>query len=401
MSNDDGTGLIELPPLADALCAPSAMGPAVAGRRLKIAFVVHDYNRTFGHSRYVAELATRFKHEHEVHVFTNTVDEPDPSDLIFHHVPAWRLSALAGCLTFIVPATFAVGRGFDIVHAQGLCGLRHNVATAHFCQPAWYAALQRMQGRLTWRQRLNQWLITPLERRALAQTATKRVIAISERIRADLAEHFGRRDGVRLVYHGVDLETFHPRNRGLYRNEICARLHLSPTACIALFVGYLPKGASVAIRAVARTPGVHLLLISNADCRAAQAVAQVEGIADRVTFVPYTRAIERYFAAADVFVFPTLWEPYGMVISEAMASGLPVITSRSAGAAELITHGQDGWLTDDPWDVNTVAAGLEELATNSERRRVMGTRARTTIEAYSWDVTAERTMAVYREITKA
>lgn len=373
--------------------------PAPARRRLRIAYVVHDYNRTLGHSRYVAELATRFKRDHEVHVYTNTVDEPDPEDLTFHHVPAWRLSALAGCLTFIIPATLAVGRNFDIVHAQGLCGLRHNVATAHMCQPAWYSALERMQGRLTWRQQLHHWLLTPLERLALSRTVTKRVIAISDRIRTDLADYFGRRDGVRLVYHGVDLETFHPRNRGLYRAEICASLKLPPTACIALFVGYLPKGAAAAIRAVARTPGVHLLLISSANDSADRAIAQAEDVTDRVIFVPYSAAIERYFAAADVFVFPTFFDAFGMVISEAMASGLPVITSRSAGAAELITHGHDGWLTDEPWDVDAVASGLKELVLNPERRRAMGASARTTIEAYSWDVAAQRTMEVYREIT--
>ena len=169
------------------------------------------------------------------------------------------------------------------------------------------------------------------------------------------------------MYHGVDLETFHPRNRNLYRDEIRASLNIAPSMCMALFVGYLPKGAAVAIRATGRVPGVHLVLVSGSDARADQALAAAEGIADRVTFVPFTRTIERYFAAADIFVFPTLWEPYGMVISEAMATGLPVITPKTAGAAELITHGRDGWLTDEPWDIDAVTAGLRELAADGSR----------------------------------
>ena len=386
-----------------AMRALERLGDAQASsprRRLRIAYVVHDYNRRFGHSRYVAELATRFMHEHEVHVYANTVDAPAPAGLIFHHVPAWRASALAGCLSFIVPATVGLRGHYDIIHAQGLCGFRHNVATAHFCQPAWYDALHRMQGRLTWRQRINRWLITPLERRALCQAGTRRVIAISERIRTDLAEYFGRAEGIRLVYHGVDLETFHPRNRGRYRDEVRARLNLPAGMPVALYVGYLPKGAAIAIRAVARVPEFHLVLVSGSDTSADRALAEREGVAQRVTFVPHTAAIERFFGAADVFVFPTLWEPFGMVISEAMATGLPVITARTAGAAELITHGQDGWLTDDPWDVASVADGLRELRA-SERRAVMGAQARTTIEAYSWDAAAEATMDVYREIVRA
>jgi len=388
MSSTATTGVMEP-------AAPAAM------RRLKIAFVVHDYNRVFGHSRYVAELATRFKRDHEVHIYANTVDEPNPEGLTFHHVPAWRFSAIVGCLTFVAPATFMVGSGYDIVHSQGLCGLRHNVATMHFCQPAWYAALKRMQGRLTWWQKLSKSILTPLERWALCQTRTRRVIVISELMRADLLQCFGREDGVRLVYHGIDLETFHPRNRDRYRAEIRTSLNIAPSMCLALFVGNLAKGAAVAIKATARVPGVHLVLVSGSNARADKAVVEAEGVTDRVTFVSFTQHIERYFAASDVFLFPTLWEPYGMVISEAMATGLPVITSKTAGAAELITHDRDGWLTDDPWDVAAVTAGLQELAGDAARRQAMGSAARTTIEAYPWEAAAQRTMDVYREITEA
>ena len=105
-------------------------------RQLCIAFVVHDYNRHGGHSRYVAELATRFRRQHDIHVYTNTMDDADTDGITFHHIPAWRRNALASILSFIVPATVLVRGHFDIIHAQGLCGFRHNVATAHFCQTA-------------------------------------------------------------------------------------------------------------------------------------------------------------------------------------------------------------------------------------------------------------------------
>jgi UDP-glucose:(heptosyl)LPS alpha-1,3-glucosyltransferase len=371
---------------------------ATAPRPLRIAYVVHDYNRHLGHSRYVAELATRYKQAHEVHVYANTFDEPDPQGLTFHRVPAWRTFALTSCLSFIVPATLRVRGDYDIVHAQGLCGLRHNVATAHFCQPAWYGALERVNGRLTWKQWLVNSLITPWERRALCRRGTLRVIAISERMRDDLATYYRRADGVRLIYHGVDLETFHPRNRAHYRAEVRAALKLAPENCLALFVGNLQKGAAAAIRAVARVPEVRLLIVSGSDTTADQAVAQAENVADRVIFQAHSKQVERYYAAADVFVFPTLYEPYGMVISEAMAAGLPVITPRSAGAAELITHGASGWLTDSPWDVDQIAAGLRTLAADAPRRTQMGAAARISVEDYTWDRVAEETMAVYREI---
>lgn len=366
-------------------------------RRLRIAFVVHDYNRHIGHSRYVAELASRFKRDHDVHVFANTFEEPDPADLTYHHVPAWRRYALTSILSFVLPATAQVRGRFDIIHAQGLCGLRHNVATAHFCQPGWYDAMARANGRLTWRQLLSRALVTPLERLALAKRSTRRVIAISGRARDDLARYHGRRDGVRVIYHGVDLDTFHPRNRGRYRDEARAELGATPGECLALYVGNLQKGAAAAIRATTRVARVRLVLVSGSNPDADRAVARAERAADRVVFHPLSRQIERFFAAADVFLFPTLYESYGMVISEAMAAGLPVVTSRAAGAAELIEHGESGWLTADPWDSDQIAEGLRALAADPALRERMGAAARSKIEAYTWDRVADETMAIYWE----
>jgi UDP-glucose:(heptosyl)LPS alpha-1,3-glucosyltransferase len=369
-----------------------------AERRLRIAFVVHDYNRHMGHSRYVAELATRFKRGHEVHVFANTFEELDPAGITYHHVPAWRANALASIVSFVLPATALVRGGFDIVHAQGLCGLRHNVATAHMCQPAWYAALARARGSLTWRQSLSRALITPLERLALAKPSTRRVIAISEFTCRDLARFYGRADGVRVIYHGVDSELFHPRNRRPWRDRLRSEWGATPDQCVALFVGNLQKGAAAAIRALARVRGARLVLVTGSNTDADRAVARAEGVADRVVFLPFSKHVERIFAAADLFVFPTIYEPYGMVISEAMASGIPVITSRSAGAAELIEHGESGWLTADPWDPDQIAEGLRSLAADPGLRQRMGSAARSNVETYTWDRAAEQTLAVYHEV---
>ena len=77
-------------------------------RRLRIAFVVHDYNRHMGHSRYVAELASRFKRDHEVHVFANTFEEPDPVGITYHHVPACARVPWPASSSFVLPATALV-----------------------------------------------------------------------------------------------------------------------------------------------------------------------------------------------------------------------------------------------------------------------------------------------------
>lgn len=370
----------------------------VAAQRLRIALLVHDYNRHAGHCRYVAELASRFRHEHDVHVFTNTVDDPDTAGITFHHVPAWRRNTLSTIVTFVLPATFLARGPFDIVHAQGLCGLRQNVITSHICQPAWFAAADRHSGPANWRKRVFRSVVTRLDQLVMRAGAAVRFIAPSKRVQADLAEHYRLESQVRVVYHGTDIETFHPRNRVKWRNAVRQELGLGPTEVVALYVGDMQKAMPAAAQGVAKAPGVKLVIVSRSDLHVYRPMTAEAGVADRALFAAPTREIARYYAAADLFVFPTYYDAFGLVLAEAMASGLPVVASRAAGAAELITHEVDGLLTDHPWDADEIGAGIRMLAADQELRERMGAAARRAIERHTWDRTAEQTMAVYREV---
>ena len=162
-------------------------------------------------------------------------------------------------------------------------------------------------------------------------------------------------------------------------------------------MGNLQKGAAAAIRAAARVDGVRLVLVSGSNTDADRAVVRAEGAADRVVFHPFSRHIEQFFAAADVFLFPTIYEPYGMVISEAMASGIPVITSRAAGAAELIEHAGERLADRRSLGPGPDRRGAAGIRAAPDLRSRIGAAARAAIEAYTWDRVAEQTMAVYRE----
>src|SRR5262249_39385746 len=162
------------------------------------------------------------KRDHDVHVFANTFEESDPARITYHHVPAWRANALASILSFVVPATALVRGPFDIIHAQGLCGLRQNVVTAHICQPAWYAATHPHAGRPSWRKRVFREVVTRLDRLVMRPRAAARFIAPSERVRGELDRHYGLTERVRVVRHGTDIEAFHPRNRARWRGAVRA-----------------------------------------------------------------------------------------------------------------------------------------------------------------------------------
>ena len=368
---------------------------AQLSRRLNLAFVVHDYHRHGGQSRYVVELATRFRRDHEIHVYANTVDDTDTAGIQFHHVPAWRSSALASILSFVVPATLMV-RKHDIVHAQGLCGLRHTVATAHFVQPAWHAARAEFCGSTTWKQRIAQWLIAPLERRALVGRGVRRVIAVSGRTAADIRQHYGRTRGVSIIHHGVDAETFHPGLRAQCRPGLLKQLGLAEDAVLALFAGNLQKGGAAAVETIARVPGVHLLLATASDTRAIMNQAHHLGCGDRVHALGFSKHLERWLAAADMLLYPTFFDTFGLVIAEAMACGIPVVTTLCAGASDLVQHGKTGWLVDDPRNIDALAEGVRLLVNDSGLRTRLGNASRAMAEKRTWDAVAEETMAVYR-----
>jgi UDP-glucose:(heptosyl)LPS alpha-1,3-glucosyltransferase len=364
---------------------------------MKIAFVVHDYHKLGGHSRYVAELAERFCRAHEVHVFTNRIRGQIPPGIQTHHVPAIRSSALASVLTFILPATFLVRGNFDIVHAQGLCGFRHNVVTAHICQQAWYREQQKHQGFLTWKQKLWRRLVLPLERVVFQRHCTSQVIAVSAKIAGDLRELYGRRGEIPVIFHGVDLETFHPRQRMRFRNEVRQQLGIAEKEFVMLYVGDLQKAAPAALRTVRHVPG-KLVLVSRSQTAPYRNLADALGVSNRVLFCPFSDQIERYYAAADVFFFPTFYDSFGMVISEAMATGIPVVTNRAAGAAEIIENGKNGFVTGEAWDDQAYAAVLNHLASSPGLRDEVGRQARQTAEKHTWDAVAEATLRVYAQV---
>jgi UDP-glucose:(heptosyl)LPS alpha-1,3-glucosyltransferase len=370
---------------------------SAADRRLRIAFVVHDYNRELGQGRYVAELASRFKRDHEVHIFANTFNDPDPSALTYHHVPAWRRNALTTILSFILPATLAVHGRFDIVHAQGLCGMRQDVVTAHICSAGWFAAADRFAGRPPWRKRVFRAIVTRAERLALRPRAARRFIAVSDRVREDLAHHHRLTDRVRVIPHGVDGETFHPRNRDRWRGEVRAGLGLAAEEFVALYVGDWQKAGPALVAALAGVPGAKLAVVTRSAPAAIAREAAAAGVAGRVVVVPPTPRVERYYAAADVFLFPSFYDTFGMVVAEAMAAGLPVVTSRAVGAAELIVPGQSGLLTDRPWDADALAAHLARLRDDPPLRHRLGAAARAAVGPRTWDRVAAETIAVYRE----
>lgn len=363
-------------------------------RRLRIAFVVHDYNRVLGHSRYVAELAERFADAHDVHVFANRF-EGLPPRIAAHHVPAVRLSALATIFSFVLPASLMIGRGFDIVHAQGLTVLHPDIVTAHISNARWLEGRRLLEGtNLSWRERLFAALVIPAERWSLADSRAT-AIAISSTLREDLETAYRRSASTFVIPHGVDGQQFNPGVRARFRDGVRSEVGLTDSVPVFLYVGDFRKGMEQAIRALASVPRAHLIGVSRTPPDPYRALAAACGVSERVTLLPATNQVERYYGAADVLVLPTPYDAFGMVLTEAMACGLPVITTPMAGAAELMTDGVHGFVVSSPTDTEALSAAMRTLAEGEPARSRMGAAAAALMREHSWDNVAKQTLDVY------
>jgi UDP-glucose:(heptosyl)LPS alpha-1,3-glucosyltransferase len=363
---------------------------------VKIAFVVHDYHRASGHSRYVVELATRFSEEHEVHVFANRIERTAGKRVIFHTVPALRSNVMTTLFSFAISSKLMVRNGFDVVHSQGFCGPRGNVITTHICNEAWSRSLTRFAGGQTMRERAFHFVASRLERRLYRDASGCQVIAISRRVAEDVREYYGCGGRIHLIYHGVDLQTFSPAVRR-FREQHRYPLGLSDSDTVFIYVGDLRKGAAQCIRALSQVPLAHLVLVSSSPREPYEALASEAGVASRVHLLPPTNRVEEFYGIADALLLPTPYDAFAMVVTEAMACALPVIVSRAAGASELIQHGQNGLVLEDAANHVELAGYMKRLAADREWAARVGQAARRSAEQLSWDMVAQQTMQVYQE----
>ena len=115
-------------------------------------------------------------------------------------------------------------------------------------------------------------------------------------------------------------------------------------------------------------------------------------------FLGFVDDVRECFAAADLFAFPTFYDPCSLVVLEAMAAGLPVITTRQNGAGELLQEGIDGFVIDSPWAVEQMTHQLQRLVGNERLRRFMGEEAARHVQQFTLDVRLQELMAVLQSI---
>ena len=394
--------------LREAPATPAVRSAGPSGR-LRIAIVTPEVGPGAGVPHYWRALAGVLSERHEVHIFATRNEGAPLPGVRFHRLPALQAGWFLSHAMFYAAANlrFAFARAlrqrpFDLVLGIGALTPFADVATVHFVQ----AREQDLERRKLFpKERTRSGLASVdyalysramswIGRRFYGRSKTL-IVTISESVKRDLALLEGAPLGSMVVVpNGVNVERFHPRNRDRYRASTRAELGLGDGHVAVLFVGnsWGRKGLRTAIEAI-RGPGhenVRLVVVGDG-----VAAPFLEGlpaeVVDRIVFAGTQRhEVERFYAAADVFMFPTLYEPFGLVVLEAMACGLPTIVSACAGAAEWLTDGVDLVLLQDPGDGEEARGALHSIVSDPAFASRLAANGRQAAEGLQWGAVADQ-----------
>jgi UDP-glucose:(heptosyl)LPS alpha-1,3-glucosyltransferase len=385
-------------------------------KKLRFATAIRDFSRRKGGAeRYLVDLCTRMASEDfEVHVYAEHWEE-EVEGIHFHRVKTIPFPKSARLLSFAVRATQEmVNENYDVTLGVG------NTLRADVLQPhggvhwAWFwRSLRAYDHPLLWGIKFlgrvlspKQWIQGYIENAPYKKNDFYRIVAISDMVKQDVMHWYGiPEDRIAVVYNGVDTERFHPRNRQ-HREEI-RRRHGIGDEFVILFVSnnFRMKGLVYLIKALAEIKKFdstsYKCLVLGRDRKAPYIrLAEKLGISQEVIFAGSTDEPEKYYGAADLLVHPTFYDACSLTVLEALASGLPVVTTISNGASGVISHGEDGWVIKEMRKGDQLKTAInyfldkeiQPLASCEERR--MG-------ETHTAKVNAELMMEIFRGATGA
>lgn len=256
-------------------------------------------------------------------------------------------------------------------------------------------------------------VLAELEKRTLNRQPPPYVIAISQYVARQLEKHYRFNSShVVQIFNGVDPDPSSDIERLADRQKIRRQFNIGREDYVVLCVAhnFKLKGVPRLIEAMGRLkqqvgagkePQRRVAVIVGRDNPASLApLVEKQGLSNDVIFTGPTQRIRSFFHAADVLAHPTYYDPCSRVVIEALASGVPAITTRFNGAAELIEQGREGYVLDTPDDVDGLAECIACLA-DAEHRTACAERAARAVEGITMKHHAEQVMALYERIVAA
>jgi len=363
---------------------------------MKLVFIKKNFLLYGGAENYMKTLLDRFRGKAGIHILAGQWTETP--DATFHKINLLNLNSFLSTITF----NLNVCREIKKIKADCVISFERTTCQDIYragegCHIEWLS-LRRMLDpwwkRYTFR--LNPLHIALLKLEKKAFHNTKLIIANSNMVKSQIISHYAvPEEKISVIYNGVDTKRFSPVNTKTYGAQARKELAISEKTKVILFVGsgFERKGLGTLIRAVSlmKPEQLKLLVIGRGNIKKFKSAAKKYGIGDSILFLGSRRDVEKLYAAADLFVLPTIYDPFSNATLEAMASGLPVITTKNNGAAELIKDGEEGFILKDLTDYNDLA---EKIGITLFSQESMGDKARLTAEKYPIEKAAAELMQV-------
>jgi len=370
---------------------------------MKIAIIRKKYIFHGGAESYSQNFIEKLAEEgHKIHIFAIKWNAPiSLKNIDLHKVPAITFNSFLRDLTFAL-STYRILKheDFNIIQSHDKTFYQDIYRAGDGCHIEW---LRQRWRRASTLKKLSiifnpyHLLILAMEKMIFTGHRFRKVIAISELVKRNIIEnyHVNEKD-IEVIYNGIDLERFHPDNRKLYREEMREKLSIKKDEFVVLFVGsgFERKGVEYLLRAVELIPEpITVMIVGKGSEKRMKRFIKKQ----RVMFCGPRKEIHKYYAASDIFAFPTIYEPFGNVHLEALASGLPVITTRLSGASEIIQDGVQGFVIDKPEEIERIAEKICSLM-NSSKNQSMGLEARRLAENFSFKAFIEKMIKLYESI---
>ncbi len=360
---------------------------------MNIGFVVHDYDRGEGHGRYACEIVERISDVHDVTLYARNITTQPPASVEVIEVKALSRPSYGTVVTF--PGAFdRIRKKHDVVHAQGWSTRNADVVTAHICLASWRRAVAAQHMTSGWGEKLFGGYVERSEG-ALYREATRAIIAPSMAVATDLRHHYKTTRDITVVPHG-----FSPPQVDRTSSEARSQLGIEHFGFTALYVGDARKGLENSIIALGMTEETNLVAVTRTPLGWYQKLAEESGVAARIKWVGGMKDTSVAYAAADVLLHPTVYDAFGLVVSEAMSAHLPVIVSTNAGVSELVEHNQTGWILPST-DSESIAMQLSRVRNRSDRLSEVANAALAVAQANTWDHNAEKVLEVYDRVRRS
>jgi len=389
-------------------------------RRKPILAVVSPFiDKRHGTERQVAEWTSQLLDDFEVHIYSQRVEDMEFEKFRWHRIPK-----LPGPHLFNFLWWFAANhiwrwwdravRGIqhDLVYTPGTNCLDADAISVHIV----FAEFLRQMGHeidfsrnsvFSWpwliHRRLYYRVVRSLERRLYTHPRAQLII-YARKTEQDLNRFYGPHDPLPVVYIGVDHQIFNPEMRAARRADVRRELNISEGQIVLILVGndWRKKGLFTLLDALPSLSDLPLLLLvaGNDEKHSYETIIKNSGLSDRVRFLPSRQDVAYYYAAADAYVGPSIEDTFALPPEEAMACGLPVITTVTNGTAEIMTNGVDAFVLTDPADVQALASKIRLLCEDSDLRRRMGEAAAQTAKKYTWERNGQQFREIFAEILR-